>query len=175
MPDSIINYGFDSMIEGPPLTDGKPEATAADTGETPATTEAAPAASAYLDDYESPEDVRDVLRAELGEEKFTEMYDGASQFAQEFAKYNPEGFEILASRLGNHPEIIKSLYTLKCMMDGCRPQKPAAVPSTAAVDAELKKFEKGGEHFEQWLGGSKSLNDLRIRLYSQRYKGRVQL
>jgi hypothetical protein len=147
---------------------------AADTGETPATTEPAPPGPVYEDDYETPEAVENVLRNEWGDD-FETKYEDASKAVQQFFKGDNETLEWLSQRVGNHPVAVKIALRLAAIYSGNGlPQKTAGA-DTAALDAQLKDFEKGGKHFDAWLGGDKKLNDHRIRLYSQRYKGRVTI
>jgi hypothetical protein len=78
-------------------------------------------------------------------------------------------------RVGNHINIIRLADRLSAMLDGHRPQKPAAAPSTSELDAQIADFAPNGKHYAEWLGGNEKLNQLRIRLYSQRHRGKITI
>ena len=186
MNDSFIDLsgGFDDLLSSL-TTQSKPEAPkpaaptakAADPAEAPAVTEPEQTDTpAPLDENEdinremTDDEIHSSLQSEWGDQ-YEDRFAAASRVVGEIFHNDEPLLKWFEARVGNHINVVRLADRLSAMLDGNRPARSTA-PNTAALNAELKKFEKGGEHFDAWMAGSKFHNDLRIKLYSQRYKGK---
>ena len=140
-------------------------APAADATDTPA-----PVAPVYEEDYESPEAVQDVLRAEWKED-FESKYQDASKAVQQFFKNDAEGLEWFSQRIGNHPQAVKVALRLAAIYSGNGMPAPLPPAQSKSLDDAIKQFEPGGAKHDKWVNGDSRLNDERLSLYNQKYKG----
>lgn len=113
--------------------------------------------------------------AEWGED-YQQKYSEASKAIQLFFKDDPENLDWFSRRVGNDPRLVKLAYRLSAMISGYGKPAPGAITATPAanssLDAQLADFAEGGRHHERWMQGDVSLNNLRLRLYNRKFKGR---
>jgi hypothetical protein len=173
MADGLENLFFDisGAAENPfkeQPAEAPTPAAAAETGEAATTPTETPAVIADPDEDFTVEEVQDKLREEWGSD-FDQKYEEASKAVQQFFKNDDEGLEWFSRRVGSHPQAVKLAYRLAAIYSGNGLPEKSSAPNATALDAELKKFEKGGEYFDRWLGGDTQLNERRIELYRRRH------
>ncbi len=148
-------------------------ATAPDPATTPpASTEPAQPAPVYLEDYDTPEEVENVLRAEWGPD-FESKYEDASKAVQQFFKNDDESLQWLAARIGNHPMGVKLALRLAAIYSGNGLPEKSGAPNTAALDAEIREFQPGGRFYVDWISGDHALQQRRLALYSKRWPKKI--